>query len=313
MKVLLCATKSKKEIQEFGISSRINKYTEEVLTTAKLRKGAKANAEKEVIEKLNRKSVNIQTHISDLERKYAQNSDSWTNLQLDELKQETDDHREKLESVEQLINKENPKAIQNMVRQQYKKDVVQRRIGMRKASTGRPKALDEEDEKFILECIENKATAHGRRHDPVLYMNHRVKKRDFLKLANYSRHSRGLKPIKSATTVYNRAQPRNRRSIQAQKHLGLGLFCSKKPPKLQENDNLLTHYQRVFKKGILMKQCHESNGDGLLYNLFISRDDKAYICPGTSTGESYNKHTHIFYMVLILYNVHACMCSIYEN
>jgi septation ring formation regulator EzrA len=79
------------------------------LTTAKLRKGAKANAEKEVIEKLNRKSVNIQTHISDLERKYAQNSDSWTNLQLDELKQETDDHREKLESVKQLINKETQK------------------------------------------------------------------------------------------------------------------------------------------------------------------------------------------------------------
>ncbi|CAB4002132.1 RNA-directed DNA polymerase from transposon X-element [Paramuricea clavata] len=256
---------------------------EEVLTTAKLRKGAKANAEK-VIEKLNRQSVNIQTHISDLERKYAQNSDSWTNLQLDELKQEMDDHREKLEGVKQLINKENPKAIQNMVRQQYKKDVVQRRIGMRKASTGRPKALDEEDEKFILECIENKATAHVCRHDPVLYMNHRVKKRDFLKLANYSRHSRGLKSIKSATTVYNRARPRNRRSIQVQKHLGLGLFCSKKPPKLQENDNLLTHYQRAFKKGILMKQCHESNGDGLLYNLFISRDDKAYICPGTSTG-----------------------------
>ena len=70
-------------------SSIINKYTEDVLTAAQLRKGAKANAEEEVVEKLNRQSVNIQTHISDLERKYAQNSDSWTNLQFDELKQET--------------------------------------------------------------------------------------------------------------------------------------------------------------------------------------------------------------------------------
>ena len=84
-----------------GISSSINKYTEEVLTAAQLRKGAKANAEEEVVEKLNRQSVNIQTHISDLERKYAQNSNSWTNLQFDELKQETDDHRETLDGVKQ--------------------------------------------------------------------------------------------------------------------------------------------------------------------------------------------------------------------
>ena len=60
---------------------------------------------------------------------------------------------------------------------------------MREASSGRSKSLDEEDEKFIQGCIENKATSHGRRHDAVLYMNHRVKKNDFLKLANYSRHS----------------------------------------------------------------------------------------------------------------------------
>lgn len=47
---------------------------------------------------------------------------------------------------------------------------------MRKASTGRPQASNEGDEKFFLECIEIKATAHGRRHDPVMYLNHRVKK-----------------------------------------------------------------------------------------------------------------------------------------
>ena len=46
---------------------------------------------------------------------------------------------------------------------------------------GRPQSLDEEDERFVLECIENKATARGHCHDPVLYLNHRMK-RDFLKL-----------------------------------------------------------------------------------------------------------------------------------
>ena len=175
---------------------------------------------------------------------------------------------------------------------------------MRKASVGRPRAFDEEDEKFILQCIEQKATAHGRRHDPDMYTGRRVKKRDFKKLANTSRLSRGLRPIKSATAVFNRARARNRRSIQAKRHLGLGLFCSKKPPKLQENGNILTHYQRAFKKDILLRQLHISQGHDANCNFFISRDDKAYICPGTSTG-MFRKYMFIlvllyFFIVLVL-------------
>ncbi|CAB3978158.1 RNA-directed DNA polymerase from transposon X-element [Paramuricea clavata] len=162
--------------------------------------------------------------------------------------------------------------------------IVDKIVGMRKASSGRPQQIDEEDAQFILQCIEEKATAHGRRHDSVLYTGHRAKKKDFLKLANYSRISRGLKPIKSATTVFNRGRPRNKRSLQAKKHLGLGLFCGKKPPKLKENGNILTHHQRAFKKGILISQLHSSKEDEANFNMFISRNDKAYICPGTSTG-----------------------------
>ncbi len=39
-----------------------------------------------------------------------------------------------------------------------------------------------------------------------------VKKKDFLRIANHSRISRGLKPIKSSTTVYNRGRAKNKRS-----------------------------------------------------------------------------------------------------
>ena len=127
-----------------------------------------------------------------------------------------------------------------------------------------------------------------------------MKKRDFLKLVNYNRARKGLKRLKSATTVYNRARPRNIRSIQAKNHLGMGLFCSKKPPKLQENDNFLTHYQRAFKKNILLRQCDESNTEGLKFNLFLSRDDKAYICPGTGTGTVH---------LIIGYNCNSTACG----
>ena len=87
--------------------------------------------------------------------------------------------------------------------------------------------LNEEDKQFVAKCIENKATAHGRRHDSVMYMHHRVKKSDVLKLVNYNHVSRGLPTLKSATTVYDRSKPKNERSLQAKKHLGLGLFCAK--------------------------------------------------------------------------------------
>ena len=84
-----------------------------------------------------------------------------------------------------------------------------------------------QDETFLLTCIQNKATAHGRRHDFVLYLNHRVKKKDLLKLVNHSRAEKGLGQIRSATTAYNRTRPKNVRSVQARQHQGLGLFCCK--------------------------------------------------------------------------------------
>ena len=278
------ATKSRGEMKELGINSQICQYTQEVSSTLTARRNAKKEAEETVNTRLDKRSQLITDRIQDLEKKHKNNLHRWTTLQLDDLVQDTEDLHDQLASIEQLKKREEPRRLQNMINRQYKKDIIKKRIGLRKQSTGRPQSLDEGDERFVLECIENKATAHGRRHDPVLYLNHRVKKRDFLKLVNYNRARRGLKRLKSATTVYNRARPRNIRSIQAKNHLGMGLFCSKKPPKLQENDNVLTHYQRAFKKNILLGHCDESNGHGLMFNLFLSRDDKAYICPGTGTG-----------------------------
>ena len=185
-----------------------------------------------------------------------------------------------------IETKQDKKRINQMVKRTQKQLIEENRLGLRKSSSGRPMSLDEEDEKFILNCIESKSTAHGRRHDAVMYLHHRVKKADFLKLANYNRLARGLKPIKSATTVYNRGRPKYRNSIQARRHLGLGLFCSKKPPKAESNDNELTHHQRAHKKNILTYLCgpETASGDGHEFNFIISQDEKAYICPGTSTG-----------------------------
>lgn len=88
------------------------------------------------------------------------------------------------EILDKLASGENDKGLKEMISRKYKKEVLQKMIGMRKYSSGRPQKLDIEDEQFLLNCIESKSTAHGRRNDAVMYMNHRVKKKDFLKLAN---------------------------------------------------------------------------------------------------------------------------------
>ena len=106
-------------------------------------------------------------------------------------------------------------------------------------------------EQFLLESITEKATAHGRRHDSVMYLNHKVKKKDFLRIVNFSHKCRDLPLIKSATTAYNRSRPKSKRSLQAKRICGLGLFCCKNPPKAEDNSGILTHFCRSLKKNII--------------------------------------------------------------
>ena len=115
--------------------------------------------------------------------------------------------------------------------------INKRRIGKRRKGAGLHLSLDKIDETFLVQCINDKATAHGRRHDSVLYLNHRVKKKDFVKIVNFSRDKRKLPRIRSASTVYNRGRPKNKRSRQAKNHIGAGMFCCKKPPKAEDEGN----------------------------------------------------------------------------
>ena len=65
-----------------------------------------------------------------------------------------------------------------------KKLVILKRLGLRKASTRRLLALGNVDKNFILQCIEIKSTAHGRRNDSVMYVGRRLKKCGFLKIVH---------------------------------------------------------------------------------------------------------------------------------
>lgn len=84
--------------------------------------------------------------------------------------------------------------------------------------------------------------------------------------------------------MYNRARPRNKRSVQAKRHTGKGLFCWKKPPKGEEKSNENTHYQRAHVKNIKKRFWDAKNAESTKFCFMRSMDDKAYLRPGTSEG-----------------------------
>ena len=153
----------------------------------------------------------------------------------------------------------------------------------RKKGAGRKQLTDEDDERHLLRMIETKSVAHGCRGDEVCYTSRRVKKKDMLKIVNMNRRERGLSVLKSTTAVFKRGRARNKQSQQAKLHIGLGLFCTKKAPKGEDNDNETTHYLRSFKRNV-DRHHYIANKDNAAYVLKISSDDKAYLQPGTSTG-----------------------------
>ena len=157
----------------------------------------------------------------------------------------------------------------------------QSRIKRRKHGAGRPTEMDG-DEEFLLKAIEEMATAHGRRHDTVMYLHHRVKAKDMLKIVNQRRVKKGKKPLRAVSTVVARGKPKRKDSIQAKRHLGPSLFCCKKPPKTEDNETELTHHQRAHVRNAIEDFCH--NEDDRKYALTKSMDDKAYVRPGTSVG-----------------------------
>ncbi|CAB3990934.1 RNA-directed DNA polymerase from transposon X-element [Paramuricea clavata] len=117
-----------------------------------------------------------------------------------------------------------------------------------KTNQGNKSLIDSKDEKFIAKSIEDKATYHGRRHDLVMYTNRRVK------------------------------------SVEAKQHRGKGLFCTKKPSKVEDDDNKNTHYQRSHVKNVKLAFFGKDFKDNSHICFMRSIDDKAYLRLGTSEG-----------------------------
>ena len=200
-----------------------------------------------------------------------------------DMQAEVDMLSEQLSETKRLLLKQdkyNERKFEISRKRLVHKLIEDNRLKLRKLGSGRKQMLDSEDEDFICRSVESTATAHGRRHDSVLYLGHRVKKKHLLTLANFNLRNRDKRLIRSATTVYNRSRPRNKCSAEAKRHLGKWLFCTHTPPKTEESAVETTHHRRSHVKNCKFSIFHREKNDGLV----ISMDDKAYLRPGTDVG-----------------------------
>ncbi|CAH3151964.1 unnamed protein product, partial [Porites evermanni] len=218
LKRILFTFLSRSEIYALGVKpDRAVNFLSKTLQASEEVENAQVAAEDMIFLRLIERNGKIQEKINDIDRKLQKEGDLLSEKRRADMIQQ----KERKEHAESVKNQNTASAKKHVVQQRKRLTsslIEENRVKKRKRSCGAPSLLHSDEEEAIAKAIEEKSTAHGRRHDMVLYTNHHVKKKDFLSLANYYRLKQGKKLIKSATTVLNRARPRNVRSIAARAH-----------------------------------------------------------------------------------------------
>ena len=300
-KALLLSEKSRTQARELGFKpDSVVKVILKVQESSVIAEETVMAASDIVQVRLNQKTQKLQEIIEEKQNLKEKCVDSWSKARLDDLQEEIEVITERLEELKNVSTptcKTSERKRARMVKRNAAEFLESNRVKRRKLGAGRHSEIDSEDEEYIAKHIEEKSTAHGRCHDQVSYLNHRVKCRDMLNIINHRRYEEGRRLLCSTTTLYNRSKPRNSRSLQSKKHLGKGLWCSKKPPKTEDMENENTHHQRAHVKNI---QHFFFSAKMMQYRPFCfarSIDDKAYVRPGTSEGFEKSRNVRIVTLV----------------
>jgi len=225
VRALIAATSTRREIYNLGLKpdvavrslERVLAVSQEVENALVAGKDLVILSLKSKIERRNHEIESLKTKVDKLKQI---RSDS---RHIDTLMEQIAVKRESLQNLNDLLECKDRYCAQRFhaaSKLRAENLIEENRMRKRAAGAGAKRKLDELDEELIAKAIEQKTTAHGRRHDMVLYYHKRVKRDDLLNIANYNLLQRGKSMIKSATTVYNRAKPKRKTSLQAQKHIG---------------------------------------------------------------------------------------------
>ena len=181
IKSVLSATNTNTKMYEYGINPQAAKRkVENIINTI----AECDNAIKAATDMVN---LRLESNIKDLTKKASELESNMTKNEgrcdqkiLESLQQERSDILKQIEEKQNIQNHEE-KHFKNRFYQAVKRTadslIDENRVKRRRLGAGPSLKMDDDDEEFLLNCIEAKATAHGRRQDTVMYLNHVVKKR----------------------------------------------------------------------------------------------------------------------------------------
>ena len=174
LRVLLGLNRSRSEVDALGIDSdAIVKDKNMVFEYINSMSVVEEEAEKILIETLNRKYERMNGEIKRHKRQLIEKSNFWKEYQLEEIKEKIDNLNKELFNIDLLKRKDKSKldSFKQRIRRIKNNIIQERRMKLRKQGSGRKTVMDENDEIFLAKAIEDKATAHGRRKDSVFYLN----------------------------------------------------------------------------------------------------------------------------------------------
>lgn len=142
----------------------------------------------------------------------------------------------------------------------------------------------------LFAALEEQMVAHSRRSG-VPQIERRIQRREMRYIANEWLSAHGHALVKSYETARSWAKPKNKRSIQAKQHRGLGLFSHKKAAKSLTDEHINVHYNRAHVK-YYTRMIFSGKTKPKFKHLTIRHciDDKAYLRCGTSEGFSRPAH-----------------------
>ena len=289
-RVILSAGRSRAQIDELGINAdNIVSLSEKVALVGQEVKNSLIAAEDLVKLHIKGEIGKLQTDTERLQHTLLEKQGDWTDTRLGDIGNHLDGRKQRLKHLTDVVeckDKYHQRLFNNRVKRKAVELIEENRLKRRKLTNqGRERLIDSDKETLIEKLIEDKATYHGRHQHAVMYTHKRVKIRDLKDSLNYLRSSKGKPLIRSATTIYNRSRPKSIRALLAKRHIGKGLFCFKKPPKIEDSYNQNTHHQlsHVNNANIfLFSSKHQK--EATKYAIIHSKNDKAYVRPGTCEG-----------------------------
>ena len=186
LRVILGKTHTRAEMDRLGFDSdSMSKDLADVVNYFQSLEGAATEARDAVKNNLQEQITNTKSFVSSKRKLVMEKQHMWTKDQKETVEEDIEDAESKIkEWNSELLEQTEKPSFRGRVKRKTLSIMKQRRIKRRKLGSGRKMSMDEEDEKFLADCIAEKAAFHDRRKDSVLYTNHRVKKRDLLRIVN---------------------------------------------------------------------------------------------------------------------------------